>query len=104
MAISEIRRLEAKSRRTKRLIKKLVDFRDAADSRLDELLKLQARMTILDAELARAVHRNDGIRGMQLIAELKPLIAERDARMRAERRFHARIERVISKLQKQNEE
>lgn len=103
MAISQIRRLEAKIRRRKRLILKLVDLRAALDSRLDELLKLQAQMTILDTELGRAVHRNDGVRATQLMAELKPLIAERDARMRAERRFHSRIERMISNLQKQDE-
>jgi seryl-tRNA synthetase len=106
MPISEIRRirrLEAKVRRTKRLISKLVDFRNAADASVDEVLKLGAQITILDAELARAIHRDDGIRATQLIAELKPLIAERDAQHRAERRLDARIARVISKLQNQNE-
>jgi hypothetical protein len=103
MAISEIRRLEQKIKRERRLIKKLIDLRDALELSADEMVRFGAKCRVLDAELARAVRRDDGIRATELIAELKPLLAERDARQKAERRINARMARVIAKLRQEKE-
>lgn len=101
MSVSEIKKLERELRRTRRRIGRVTALYNAAQESADAYALACARVRVLDEELARAVRRNDGARATELIAELKPLIAERDARQRIEERFNARLARVIEKFHKE---